>query len=251
MVNDKTWHEDDAFWKIFALSMFSEQRWEDAPKEAEDIISLIGINQGARVLDLCCGVGRHSLALARSGYSVTGVDRTKEYLDVAKKKAKNEELDVEFLEGDMRTFSRPETFDAVVNLFTAFGYFEDPNEDKQVVKNVYESLKPGGVFLVDVMGKETIARIYQARDWHEDDDGTIYLQDRKVTKDWSWLYNRWIRITKDGLRQEFDVSQTIYSARELKELLEDCGFKNTKAYGNFKGVPYDQTSKRLVVVGNK
>ncbi len=251
MGNDKLWHEDDAFWKIFHHSMFSEQRWDDAPKETENIISLLGISQGARVLDLCCGVGRHSLELARRGYHVTGVDRTREYLDIACQKAAGEGLEAEFLEGDMRTFSRPDAFDAVVNLFTSFGFFEDPNEDKQVVMNAYQSLKSEGVFMVDVMGKEIIARIYQERDWHEEEDGTIYLQERKVTKDWSWMDNRWIRITKDGNRQNFTVSHTLYSARELKELLQECGFKDVKAFGNFEGAPFDQNARRLVVVGRK
>ncbi len=251
MEDDKPWHEDDVFWGAFTHTMFSERRWENAPKEVEDVITLLGIDPDAHILDLCCGVGRHSLELARRGYRVTGVDRTREYLDIATQKATDEGLKVEFLEGDMRTFSRSGVFDAVVNLFTSFSFFEDPDEDKQVIMNVYESLKPGGVFLIDLMGIEVIARIYQEHDWHEEEDGSLILQERKVNNDWNWMENRWIRIKKTGERQEYTVSHRLYSAAGLKGLLKECGFKDLKAYGDFEGSLYDQNAGRLVVLGRK
>ncbi|MCK4756837.1 MAG: class I SAM-dependent methyltransferase [Thermoplasmata archaeon] len=249
--NGKLWHEDTEFWNTFADTMFSEARREETPKEVADIIAMLGIEPDSHILDLCCGVGRHSLEMARIGYKVTGVDRTKTYLDIARQKAADDNLDLELLEGDMRTFIRPDTFDAAINLFTSFGYFEDPEEDKQVVMNVYNSLKSGGVFLMDMGGKEVIARIYQERDWREEQNGTLLLQERKITKDWSWLDNRWIRISKSGERQEYMVSHRLYSAIELKSLLEDCGFRDVKVFGNFEGVPYDQNARRLVVRGRK
>ncbi len=251
MTVDKTWHEDDEFWETFTSTVFSERRLKDAEEDVGDLIVLLGLGPGSRVLDLCCGIGRYSLELTKRGYKVTGVDRTGGYLDIARKNAAEQGHDIEYIEGDMRTFSRPDTFDAVVNLFTSFGFFEDPEEDRQVLRNAHQSLKPGGVLIVDVMGKETIARIYQERDWREEEDGTLLLQERKVAKDWSWLDNRWILIAKDGSRKEFDFSHTLYSARELKEMLEECGFKDVKAYGDFKGAPYDQTARRLAVVGRK
>ncbi|MCK4758188.1 MAG: class I SAM-dependent methyltransferase [Thermoplasmata archaeon] len=249
--NDKSWHEDDAFWTTFTNTMFSEDKRESTPKEVADIITMLGIEPDSHILDLCCGVGRHSLELARNGYKVTGVDRTKEYLDIARQKAANENLDVEFIEGDMRTFSKSETFDATVNLNTSFSFFENPEEDKQVVMNVYESLKPEGIFLIDLMGKEVIARIFQERDWREEQNGTLLLQERKITKNWSWLDNRWIRISKSGERHEYNVSHRLYSGAELKKLLEDCGFRDVQVFGNFEGAPYDQEARRLVVRGRK
>jgi SAM-dependent methyltransferase len=247
----KPWHEDDEFWGTFTRTLFSEQRWENAPKEVEGIIALLGIEPGAHVLDLCCGVGRHSLEMARLGYRVTGVDRTREYLDLARQKAADEGLEVEFLEGDMRTFRRPGAFDAIVNLFTSFSFFEDPNEDKKVVVNVQQSLRPGGMFLIDLMGKENIARIFLQHDWHEEEDGTLMLQERKVSEDWSWMENRWIQIKRSGKRKEYIFSHRLYSATELKNLLKECGFNDVRAHGDFKGAPYDQNAKRLVVLGRK
>ena len=83
------WHEQDQFWEMVPL--FGPDRLEMAPEEVEGVISLLGIEPGASVLDLCCGVGRHSLELARRGYRVTGVDRTASYLQTASEKAAAEE----------------------------------------------------------------------------------------------------------------------------------------------------------------
>lgn len=74
-------------------------------------------------------------------------------------------MKVEFVQDDMREFRRPVAFDAVINMFTSFGYFEDQADDRKVVNNVYESLKPGGSFLLELMGKEVMSRIYQERTW--------------------------------------------------------------------------------------
>jgi 2-polyprenyl-3-methyl-5-hydroxy-6-metoxy-1,4-benzoquinol methylase len=87
MQEAKPWHEQDTFWDTVAPVLFVERRWSDAPVEVEQVVSLLGIEPGARVLDLCCGVGRHSLELARRGFHVTGVDRTRPYLDRASRQA--------------------------------------------------------------------------------------------------------------------------------------------------------------------
>ena len=100
------------------------------------------------MLDLCCGVGRHSLELVRRGFRVTGVDRTQAYLDLVAAAAKREALDLELVRQDMREFHRDESYDGVINLFTSFGYFEDPRDDQRVVDNVYASLRSGGVLVM-------------------------------------------------------------------------------------------------------
>jgi SAM-dependent methyltransferase len=245
----KAWHEEDAFWTKWAPFLFEERRWEQAQEEVANIISLLKISPGASILDLCCGPGRHSLQLARAGFSVTGVDRTKTYLQKARNQAEKEGLKVEFVQDDMRTFCRPNAFDAVINLFTSFGYFEDMDDDRRVATNVYNSLKDKGVFLVDTMGKEVLARIFRERDWYELND-TVVLQEHKVCANWSWMENRWIMI-KDGGIEEYKISHRLYSAVELAALLKDCGFTAIDAYGDLTGAPYDHTAKRLVVVAHK
>jgi SAM-dependent methyltransferase len=243
------WHESDMFWETVDPIFFTEQRWLNTPLEITRLISLLNLEPGAKVLDLCCGVGRHSIELAKKGFPVTGVDRTKSYITQAKLKSKQAKLAISFIQADMREFCQPKSFDAVINMFTAFGYFENPNDDKRVVKKVYQSLKPGGSFLLELMGKEILARIFLDRNWHEE-NGILILEERKLAQNWGWIDNRWILI-KGNKRTEFKVSHRIYSAVELINLLKDSGFRKVEAFGDLTGAPYDQTAKRLVVVAKK
>jgi len=180
---------------------------------------------------------------------VTGVDKTVAYLETARKQAKTDGLDVEFVQDDMRAFCRPDAFDAAINLFTSFGYFEDPEDDRRVVMNVYRSLRSDGAFLMDLMGKEVLARVFQERGWREE-NGIILLEERKVSSNWGWIENRWV-IVEDGEKREVKISLRLYSAVELSTLLRECGFDRADVYGDVKRAPYDHTAKRLVVVAHK
>ena len=250
MTDDRPWHEQDEFWRDTQSLLFSEDRLSKTPEEIDRLVSLLHLQPGNAVLDMCCGIGRHSLELARRDYKVTGVDRTESYLDAARGKAEAENLEVELLLSDIREFCRPESFDVSINMLTSFGYFEDPAEDKKAARNLCASLKPGGQLLMQMMGKEIIARMFQERDWHEAEDGTLVLEERKVSREWGWMENRWIMI-RGNERREQHFSLRPYSAAELTTLLLDCGFKTAQAYGGIDGSPYDHKAKRLVVVARK
>ena len=181
-----SWHDQDDFWIIAEPVLFSWQRRKETPKEVDSIISLLTADTSARVLDLGCGIGRHSLELARRGFVVTGVDRTRNYLQKASKEAKKEGINVEFVQDDMRNFCRSEEFDISLSLYTSFGYFENKEDDSKVIANIYSSLKPGGILLMDMMGKEVLSRDFKEREWMEE-DGWLVLQERKLGKDWGWL----------------------------------------------------------------
>jgi SAM-dependent methyltransferase len=243
------WHERDSFWET--VPMFSERHWEVAPEQVAGAISLLGLEPGATVLDLPCGEGRHSLELARLGFRVTAVDRTAAYLQTARERAAAEQLELELVKADMREFVRPQAFDAAINLFTSFGYFEDPEEDRRVARNFYDSLKPGGKLVMDLMGKEVLARIFLPRDWQELPDGSIYLQERKAAREWTWMENRWILIRPSGQRVEYSVNHRIYDGAGLKSLLLSVGFEAVDVYGGLAGQPYDTEARRLVVVARK
>ena len=86
------WHEDDSFWSLFFPAMFPAKRWEAAPAEVDAILALLGVPDGAALLDAGCGPGRHSLEFARRKFDVTGVDRTLLYLEMARQQARSEEL---------------------------------------------------------------------------------------------------------------------------------------------------------------
>lgn len=242
------WYEDDEFWET-SVGWMLRARVDAAASEIEKALALTGVSPPGAALDLGCGIGRHSLELARRGFKVTGVDRTRPFLEEARRSAEAEGLDVELIEEDMRRFRRSEAFDLAVNLLTSFGYFEDPDDDRRVALNLFESLRPGGVALLDMMGKENLARIFNAREWTEK-DGEIWLYERKLDRSWSWLENRWI-VIKDGERKEFTLSHRLYSASELIRLLSECGFASVDAYGDLGGAPYDHQASRLVVVARK
>ncbi len=243
------WYERKGFWRTTGPLLFRKGRWEMAPEEVKHVISLLQIKQGAEVLDLCCGVGRHSIELTRRGCRVTGVDTTAQYLKEARHRAKKAKLNIEFIKDDMRCFCRRNSYDVVINLFSSFGYFEDQKDDYRVAKNVYNSLKKNGIFIIELMGKEVLARIFQKRDWYEIGDMTI-LEERKTSEDWSRIHSRWI-ILKSKKRKEFNISLRLYSAVELSLLLKNIGFRRIDVYGDLTGSPYDHTAKRLVVVAHK
>ena len=245
----RPWHEEDTFWETVGPVLFTARRWEDAPREVGAMVTLLGLSPGARVLDLCCGVGRHCLEFARSGFQVTGVDRTATYLHEARRRAAEEGLQVEFMQEDMRTFVRPGAFDAAVNYFTSFGYFESDDDDRRVLANAHRSLRTSGVLLMEMMGKEILARVFSERGWREE-DGMLILEERELASDWSTIHNRWI-ILDDGDRREVTLTTRLYSAGELSRLLKEAGFAVVDVYGDLSGAPYDMEAKRLVVVAHK
>ncbi len=249
MNNLTPWHETDAFWETFAPLMFGERRWANTPAEIDGILNLMNLAPGTTILDLCCGPGRHALELARRGFQVTGVDRTAAYLEQARLQAQEERLSIQFIEADMRYFVSSGAFDAALLMFTSFGYFQDPAENRQVLVNVCDSLREGGRVILDLMGKEILARIFKERDWVEV-AGDIYLEERKISRDWSRVENRWIAL-RGTERSEFTVAHWLYSAAELTALLKESGFKSVDIYGSIEGDPYDHNAQRLIVVGQK
>ena len=247
-----TWYEHDDFWETFLLTLFSGHRWEMAPAEVDGLLKLAGLESNAHVLDLCCGPGRHALELARRGLRVTGVDRTVLYLDTARQKAVEEGLEIEFVQEDMRHFVRPGAFDAAINLFTSFGYFEDPADDLQVARNLHESLKPGGKLVMEMMGKEVLARVFRDRDWFwlDEDKDAIMLEERRLSQSWGWMENTWT-LLRGGERKTYTVSHRLYAGTELASLLRQAGFASVALFGGLEGVPYDQNARRLVAVAEK
>ena len=249
-MNDQdSWHNQDAFWELFGPVLFNQQRQSRAGSEVDKIEKLLQIEEHARILDLCCGNGRHSLALSQRGFDVVGIDRTAAYIEDARSEAEKRGLDVAFVTGDMREHCAPGKFDIVLNLFSSFGYFEDPDDDRRVVENVHASLRPGGLFLIETQGKEILARGFRERDWSEEGD-LLILSEKKVSHNWGRIETRWI-VIRGTKRIEHRVSVRSYSAVELSSLLASCDFGPVRVYGSLDGTEYDQAAQRLVVVGRK
>jgi SAM-dependent methyltransferase len=244
------WYENDKLWEIMEPVLFTEARIAHTVPEVDAIKSLCKIQQDESVLDLCCGIGRHSLEFARRGHSVVGVDRTKLYLERAKKSAGEENLDIEFVEDDMRTFYRKSSFDIVLSMFTSFSYFDDHEEQMLVLRNIYSSLRAGGRFILESMSKEILARIFRRQNWSEWPHGFM-LEERETKDDWSKMNNKWIFIEKDGTTHRYHVTHWIYAGTEIKKMLEKVGFTDVKVYGGLDGRPYDNEAERLVVIATK
>lgn len=243
------WFEDDQFWIRFAPIMFDADRWADTPGEVDALLKLSGIGENSRILDSCCGVGRHALELARRGYLVTAVDRTRAYLEAAQESAEAEELSIEFILDDVRRFLRPESFDLALNLFTSFGFFTHREEEHSYISNILSSLAPGGIFLIDVNGKELIARDFVETEEYLQ-DGYRVQGEYRLEKDFTLLFNRW-SLEKDGERYQATFRHRIYSAAELRSLLLRGGFSEVEIYGGYDGRPYDHKALRLIVAAKR
>ena len=203
------WFEDESFWTDLYPFMFSEKKFEVVEEEVEKIFTLTGF-KGNNVLDLCCGPGRHATAIAKKGIKVTGVDRTVFLLDKAKERAGAEKVEVEWILEDMRDFLRPGTYDLVLSMFTSFGYFDDKNDDAKVLNNIYRSLKPGGACILEMTGKEWLAKVFTPTISSECEDGSLLVQRHEIFDDWSRIRNEWILI-KNGKAKSFKFHHTIYS----------------------------------------
>jgi SAM-dependent methyltransferase len=243
------WFEDESFWITMYPVLFTDERFEAAEEEIEKILALIDF-QGSSVLDLCCGPGRHSLALAKRGFSVTGVDRTSFLLEKARERAKASKLDVELLQEDMRDYVNPDAYDLVLSMFTSFGYFDEKEDDITVLHNIYQSLKTGGILLIDVMGKERLARIFQPTVSEVTPDGTVFVQRREIFDEWTRTRNEWILI-KEGTAKTFRFHHTIYSGQELKDRLSQVGFQEIRLLGDLDGTEYGLDARRLIAVAKK
>ncbi|MCX7787601.1 MAG: class I SAM-dependent methyltransferase [Spirochaetes bacterium] len=238
------WYKNSRFWQVFAPLMFGPERWEQTPSEVTAIIDLLELKGTERILDACCGVGRHSLEFARRGFSVTGVDLTEDFIRAAEESATAEGLSVTFVVEDIREYYPLHSYEVILNLYTSFGYFESEEEDLRFLKRMKDCLTPGGVLLIETKGKEITARDFKESEWYEE-AGMYVLAHYEIEEDWTLLKNRWILITEDS-RCDYTFSQRLYSAREGKRLLEEAGFTEVSIFGNLQKAPYDAKAETLV-----
>jgi SAM-dependent methyltransferase len=245
----KEWFDDDSFWRDFYPFLFPQKRFDETPEQIDKALELT-MPKGKDALDLCCGPGRCSIALAQRGFKVTGVDRTTYLLDKARARARAAKVKIEWIQQDMRDFVRPDSFDLILSMFTSFGYFDDKKEDILVLQNMYTNLRSGGACLIDVKGKECLARILQPTICNVFPDGTRMVQRHEIFDDWTRIRNEWILIRK-GRAKSFEYCLTIYSGQELRDRLESVGFRDVTLYGSLDGEEYGPDADRLIAVGRK
>jgi len=159
-------------------------------------------------------------------------------------------VEVEWVQKDMREFCRSDAFDLVINMFTSFGYFENKDEDVDVLKNIHSSLRKDGFCFMDMAGKEWLAKNYQQTMSHENADGSLLIERHVISDDWTRINNEWI-LLRGNEAKKFRFSHTLYSGQELKDRLLMAGFSAVNLYGGLDGRPYDLNANRLIAVAAK
>lgn len=207
------------------------------------------IPPAGRVLDLACGQGRHTVPLARQGFRVIGLDYQAALLQEATHAATEAGVTPSFIRGDMRQLPFHGTFDAVVNMFTAFGYFSDA-ENAHVLHEVARALRPDGVFILDVANRDAMLRQAQPRSWKRLPDGTPLISE------WSWdvltgRYTHWqLLVGADGTRA-FTHSVRVYTFTELRAMCAQAGLDIEDVHGGFHGEAPALDAPRLILIARK
>lgn len=248
MTTASPWYE--AFFGHDYLDVYGhELTAERTAREAGFIERALGLGAGDRVLDLCCGPGRHAVTLAARGYRVTAQDLSAAYLARAAESARQAGVPLETVRSDMRVIPAPEPFDAVINMFTAFGYLESEDEDRKVLGAVAQALRPGGRLLLDLLNREWVIANYVQNDWHAGADGTLYLERRELDLVTSRNHVTFTSIPPAGGRREIAGHHVrLYTLTETIALLAAAGLRFVRAHGGFDDEPYGIGTRRMLVV---
>jgi SAM-dependent methyltransferase len=241
-----------------------------AGSEAEllPLLRRLRVRRRARVIDVPCGFGRHSILLARRGYRVTGVDFGPELLAQARNEARRKGVTVDFRRGDMRRLRFRAQFDLLLNLFTSFGYFGDAG-DQRVLELFHRVLKPGGWLVLHTINRDFIVRHYKPHD-------RVHLPgfrlEQRSRLDWptSITHGEWIvrwdsaaaarrllgakgakpRSLRTVPRRGW-THLRVYSCHELLHMLERAGFRNIQAFGGFRGESVSFDRRWLLLLGRR
>jgi len=244
------WYSNEEFWRTFGPLMFGKLQFNEAAAQVPGLITRLGLDPGSSVLDLGCGPGRHALPLARAGLDVTAVDTSAGLLDELRKQAATDELEIEVLQADMRDFSLAEAYDAVLVMWTSFGYFEDESEHAGVLQNIVQSLRPGGVLLLDLVGLETLCRTLEPVHLTEYDDGRLLIERPLLIEHNTRLENEWLLIDGEHVARA-SFSHRVWSAGEITGLIEAAGLELEAIDADLEHTPYDFEAERMLVIARR
>ncbi|QOW09658.1 class I SAM-dependent methyltransferase [Kaistella flava (ex Peng et al. 2021)] len=221
--------------------------------EAENFITLLinylNIQKDSKIIDLACGKGRHSVFLNKLGYQVLGLDLSHQSIDHNKQ---FENSDLKFEVHDMRNEIFPEIsaekVDAVLNLFTSFGYFEDENDDRKVFQSISNVMKDNGYFVLDFLNAKWVENtlIEEDKTSKEGIDFTIKkkIEDQHVIKD--------ITFNDDGKDYHFFEKVKLHTLDEINSYAEEFGFERVQIFGDYHLNEFDlETSPRCINVFKK
>lgn len=210
-----------------------------------NLVKYLQLPKDAALWDLACGKGRHSIKLNSLGFKVVGTDLSEESILEATRFA-NEKLD--FYVHDMRTPFRINYFDAVLNMFTSIGYFNDQRDNYGVFQNVYNALKPNGSFVIDFFNSAKVKSCLVPNAKEERGEITFEIEKRlegnKILKN--------IRFTDKGKEYNFEEKVIMYNLKDLTDYASKAGFTLKETFGSYDLEEFDeQNSDRLIAVFKK
>ena len=214
------------------------------------VIEVLGLPAESRILDVPCGQGRHSHLLAEAGFLVDGFDLSTTLLARAKKRGTGPGL--RYHRGDMRELPAAWTgrFDAVLNLFTSFGFFTDPADDQRVIDEFARVLAPSGTLVWHGGSRDGVMARFLDRDWWQTSDGTLHAQERSFDplSGILTIESRWSGASGQGTRAH---RIRLYNATRLAELCAMAGLIVEEAYDGWRNGPLTRRSSEMLLVARK
>lgn len=246
---------DRAWWTTYfdeSYLLEFEPLFEETINRAQvtRLIELLELPDGAAILDCPCGQGRHAHLLAEAGFNVTGVDYSATLLDIAKARGTGARL--RYRKGDMRRLPAQWSgrFDAVLNLFTSFGFFDDAHDDATVIREFARVLAPGGRLVWFGGSRDGVVSRWVGRDNWTTRDGTAVSHDRafdpvsgEITIQTTWR-------GPAGAGQRLHRIR-LYTATRLSELCTEAGLEVEAVYDGLEDRPLRRTSPEMLLVAAK
>jgi SAM-dependent methyltransferase len=217
-------------------------------KEVDFIWEVLRLRPGSRLLDLFCGTGRHSLELASRGCSSTGIELNPDYVAMAKQAARGMARAPTFVQGDVRAVDFGDDYDAAIIMFHSFGYFSD-SEDRAILRKIFDALKPGGRFLIEILNREWVLRNFV-----EIEDRVlegIRVVERREFDPLTSRSNFTIQRFEPGGVITRRGSWRLYSADELRSVLEGFGFRFAGGYADLDKAPLTGQTRLMRLVSSK
>jgi SAM-dependent methyltransferase len=243
----ETW---DAFFSDFYLRAYAaEEREEEARAQALAAVRLAACPEGGDVLDVPCGFGRHTVALAEAGYRCTGVDRSAPLLDEARRRAGGARWP-KLVQADYRKLPFADgCFDVALNLFSSLGYLGD-DADIHVLTEIGRVLRPGGRLVVEILHRDLLVTRFRARDWSLLGEGRLLLEQRTFDPAAGVAQTTQTLVEPTGERESRSFTVRVYTATELLAMLRRAGFHDARCFGDLDGGAFDATTRLVIVAAH-
>ncbi|MDE0300278.1 MAG: methyltransferase domain-containing protein [Candidatus Poribacteria bacterium] len=232
--------------------LLSELPSEDETKEEADfIVDVLNLQPGSTVLDLCCGQGRHGRKLANFGVDVIGLDNSRFLLNEAQNNTDADGGRLRLIEADMRHIPLKSSCNAVISLFTSFGFFEE-KDNTNVISEIASVLKPDGRLLIDHWNPYAVAQLDHTRNWWWVSESTLALAEVEYQPQSGRLYDyrTIIELPTKSIRKMVNTVR-FYFPTEMERLLKAVGLGIRATYGDFDGSDFNTGSRRMITVAEK